>query len=112
VETIIINIVWIISGLGIILYPAILLANVMSLRSRSDRGSMASVEYWRKALPFKTIQVLTTLFPVIDYACQRLSRTAFESGTLFPAIMWMLPPLLTTVSIFWIFKRSRSGIAV
>lgn len=112
VESIIINIVWIISGLGIILYPATLLANVMSLRARTDRGSMASVEFWRRNLPFKMIQVLTTLFPVIDYACQRLSRTAFESGSMFPAIMWMLPPLLTTISIFWVFKRSRSGIAV
>lgn len=98
--------------MGIILYPAILLANVMSLRSKGDSSSVASFEFWRKTVPFKTIQILTTLFPVIDYACQRVSRTAYESGTLLPAILWMLPPLLTSISIFWIFKRSRSGIAV
>jgi len=112
VEAIIINIVWIVSGLGIILYPAILLANVMSLRTRSDEESTGTVDYWRRTLTFKAIQVLTTLFPVIDYVCQRYSRTAFESGTMLPAVLWMLPPLLTTISIFWIFKRSRSGIAV
>jgi hypothetical protein len=112
VEYIIINIVWVISGLGIILYPAILLANVISLRDRNDRGSTGWVEYWRKNLPFRTIQVLTTLFPVIEYSCQRLSRAAYEAGSMLPAIMWMLPPLLTTISIFWVFKRSRSGIAV
>jgi hypothetical protein len=112
VEYIIINIVWIISGLGIILYPAILLANVMSLRDRADRESTGWFEYWRKNLPFRMIQVLTTLFPVIEYACQRFSRAAYESDSILPAIMWMLPPLLTTISIFWIFKRSRSGIAV
>lgn len=111
-ESIVINIVWIISGLGIILYPAILLANVMSLRTRSDSAPAASIDFWRKTLPFKSIQVITTLFPVIDYACQNASRTAYESGAMLPAILWMVPPLLTTISIFWVFKRSRAGIAV
>ena len=111
-ESIVINIVWIISGLGIILYPAILLANVMSLRSKGDSVSMASVEFWRRTLPFKSIQLLTTLFPVIEYACQRFSRTAYESGMLMTAILWMLPPMLTTIGIFWVFRRSRAGIAV
>jgi hypothetical protein len=112
VEAIIINIVWIVSGLGIILYPAILLANVMSLRTRSDEESSGTVDYWRRNLTFKAIQLITTLFPVIDYACQRFSRAAFEAGAMTPAVLWMAPPLLTTISIFWIFKRSRAGIAV
>ena len=111
-ESIIINIVWIVSGLGIILYPAILLANVMSLRSGTDQESAGVFDYWRRNLLFKLIQVLTTLFPVIDYACQRYSRAAFESGAMLPAVLWMVPPLLTTISIFWIFKRSRAGIPV
>jgi hypothetical protein len=91
--------------LGIILYPAILLANVMSLSAKGDRVPVASVMFWRKTLPFKTIQVLTTLFPVIDYGCQRLSRAAHESGMLMPALLWMVPPLMITISIFWIFRR-------
>lgn len=111
-ESIVINIVWIISGLGIILYPAVLLANVIGLRSGPDRDAVGALEYWRKNLPMRVIQILTTLFPVIDYACQRMSRTAFETGTMLPAVLWMLPPLLTTISIFWVFKRSRSGVAV
>ena len=111
-ESIVINIVWIVSGLGIILYPAILLANVMSLRGKNDSSEMASFEFWRKTLPFKFIQLLTTLFPVIEYACQRYSRISFEAGMMMPAILWMLPPLLTTIGIFWVFKRSRAGIAV
>ena len=112
-ESIVINIVWIVSGMGIILYPAILLANVMSLRTKNDDPiSMASIEFWRKTLPFKSIQLLTTLFPVIEYACQRFSRASYESEMMVPAILWMLPPLLTTIGIFWVFKRSRSGIAV
>jgi hypothetical protein len=112
VESIVINIVWIISGLGIILYPAVLLANVISMRSGPDRETIGAVEYWRKNLPLRFIQILTTLFPVIDYACQRMSRAAFESETMSVAVLWMLPPLLTTISIFWVFKRSRSGVAV
>lgn len=111
-ESIVINIVWIISGLGIILYPAVLLANVMSMRNGTDSETAGTFEYWRKNLPLRTVQILTTLFPVIDYACQRMSRDAFESGTMLPAVLWMLPPLLTTISIFWVFKRGRSGVAV
>ncbi|MGC3943045.1 MAG: hypothetical protein QM762_00670 [Chryseolinea sp.] len=83
-ESIVINIVWIISGLGIILYPAILLANVISMRNGPDRESVGALEYWRKNLPLRTAQIITTLFPVIDYACQRMSRTAFETGTMLP----------------------------
>ncbi len=104
-ESIVINIVWIISGLGIILYPVILLANVMSLSGRGDRASVASLDFWRKTLPLRAVQIITTLFPVIDFVCQRFSRSAYETGAMFPAIAWMVPPLLITISIFWIFKR-------
>lgn len=111
-ESVVINIVWVISGLGIILYPAILLANVMSFRAKGESVAITSPDFWRKTVPFKSIQLITTLFPVVDYVCQRYSRTAYESGFMLPAILWMLPPMLTTISIFWVFKRSRSGVAV
>lgn len=97
---------WIISGSGLLAYPVILLANVMSLAGNKSKNSGNKKLGFRR-LKFLLMLIITTLFPLIYYFCFRFSKDLFESGQFFYAYLSVVPALAISAPILWVFRPRK-----
>lgn len=101
VYEILLNLLWILGGLFIILYPAILLAGVMSLAGKPAQT------FTLKAFVFRVFLIVTLLYPFITYFCFKISRQYLEEGDSLRAVLYTLPSLCIGGMVLWVLKRKK-----
>ncbi|MBT1703717.1 hypothetical protein [Chryseosolibacter indicus] len=96
----------IIGGSFLLFYPAVLVANIMSLAAPRHKDEIIKNTKSRlKHVFFRFLIAVTTAYPIIYFICYLLSKKALEVNDYITSIQWASPGAIFTLGLFFYLKR-------